>query len=139
MRSLRFIIYFNLISRSKFRWLICCIIYEDYCFFDSPLLYYYINLISLIICWFFSRERYFSFCMSLSCPTFSSSFLTVSELFCSEFFWRFCDFISSFITSQITSCFSSFLNWSFLSSFKCICSRLFYMIKKFLLYLPVFT
>ena len=50
--------------------------------------------------------------------------------------WDFRNFISDFITHQTTSCIYCFLNWSFWSSSKCLCWRLFSMIKKFL---AVFT
>ena len=44
----------------------------------------------------------------------------------------YCNFISNFITNQITSCFCCFLNYIFWSSLKCNCCRLISMIKKFL-------
>ena len=50
-------------------------------FFGIPLLYYYINLRSAIIFWLSSGDIYFSLAISLTC-----SFVTVSELFCSEVF-----------------------------------------------------
>ena len=40
--------------------------------------------------------------------------------------------VNNFITNQINSFFSCFLNYSLLSRFKCICSRLFSKIKQFL-------
>ena len=50
-------------------------------FFDIPLLYYYINFRSSIIFCLFSRDIYLSLGISLSW-----SFVTVSELFCYNFF-----------------------------------------------------
>ena len=50
-------------------------------FFDIPSLYYYINLRSSIISYLSFRDIYLSLGISLSC-----SFVTVSELFCCEFF-----------------------------------------------------
>ena len=52
--------------------------------FDIPLLYYYINLRSSIIFCLLSRDIYLSLCISLLTPVFSTYFVTVSELFCSE-------------------------------------------------------
>ena len=95
-------------------------------FFDIPLLYFYINPRSTIIFCLSSGDIYLSLDISLLC-----SFVTVSELFCREFFWDFCNFISDFINNQITSCFCCFLNHSFWSSFECICCRLLSMIKRF--------
>ena len=48
--------------------------------------------------------------------------------------WDFCNFFRHFITNQITNCFYYYLTCSCRSSFKCISSRLFSMIKKFWLY-----
>ena len=58
-------------------------------FFDIPLLYFYINLISLIIFCLFSGDTYLSLGISLIIPIFSSSFVTVFELLCSEFLETF--------------------------------------------------
>ena len=64
------------------------------------------------------------------------SFLTVSELFCCKRFETFVILSVILLLYQITSCFCCFLNCSFRSSCKCICSRFFSMIKTFL---AVFT
>ena len=101
-------------------------------FIDIPLLYYYINLRSLIICRLFfwkyiSFFRYFSIKSNFFC--FICNFFWIIVWWSSSYF---CSFISTFISNQITSYFCCFLNYSFWSSFKCICSRLFSMIKKFL-------
>ena len=103
-------------------------------FFEILLLYYYINFRSLIICSLIPGGIYFSL-------DILSLFITVSESFCGEGFWNFCDFISNSVTNQITGYFCAFLNCSFWSSFKCTCSRLFSSIKKFLALLTtsVFT
>ena len=53
-------------------------------FFDIPLLYYYINLRSLIICYLFSRDIYLYFHISLPSLLFFSSIVTASKLFCRE-------------------------------------------------------
>ena len=70
-------------------------------FFDIPLLYYYINLRSLIILSFFWRYisffRYFF--IMLICNCFWIILLWI--------FWIFCNPISNFITNQI-SCFCCF-------------------------------
>ena len=95
-------------------------------FFDIPLLYYYIRyqIINNFLSFFW---RYMSFfrCFSIffisNCKSY---FLWIS--------WNFCNFICNCITNKITSCFYCFLNYSFWSSFKCICYILFSMIKIFL-------
>ena len=99
-------------------------------FFGIPLLYYYIHLWSSIISSLCSGDIYLSSDIFLSNYIFSVSNLTVFELFYSEVLKG--NFVTDFITSQITNCFNSFLNCSFWGSFKCICSRLVNMIKKFL-------
>ena len=53
-------------------------------FFDTPLLYYYINLRSPIILCLFSEDIYLFFGIFLPNSMFSVSFLTVPELFCDE-------------------------------------------------------
>ena len=53
-------------------------------FFDIPLLYYYINLRSLITFCIFSGDIYLSFGISLSILIFSASFVAISELFNGE-------------------------------------------------------
>ena len=99
-------------------------------FLGILLLYDYINLRSSIIFFFFLRYisffRYFYIKFCIFCFTFNC-FWTIM-------WWSsrdICNFISNFITSQITSCSCCFLNCSFWSSFTCICSRFFGMIKKF--------
>ena len=72
-------------------------------FFDIPLLYYYINLRSSKIFCLSSRDIYLCVCISLSC-----SFVTVSELFCVDFFLSSCNSVSNFITNQITRCLCCF-------------------------------
>ena len=91
--------------------------------FDISLSYYFINLNLSLICSLFSGDIYLSLGISVLLKTTSKKFLC---------FWRFCNFASIFIANQMTSCFCCFLNWSFWSSLKCICCRLFSMIKKFL-------
>ena len=58
-------------------------------------------------------------------------FVTVSELIFCEIFETFLILAENFITNRITSCFYGFLNYSFWSSFKCVCCRLFSMMNKF--------
>ena len=100
--------------------------------FGIPLLYYYINFKSLIIYSLFSADIHFFCCWYFSnkscifCFTFNCIWTVFSWTFC-----NFCNFIKNFITNQITSWFCC-LNLSFWSIFKCICSRLFSMISKFL-------
>ena len=100
-------------------------------FFDIPLLYYYINLRSSLTLCILSGDIYIYI------------FLRYYFLICNCFwiillqsFWDFPNFICDFIANEFTSCFCWFLNSSFWRSFKCICSRLFSMIKRFLV---VFT
>ena len=83
-------------------------------FFYIPLLYYYTNLNSSIICCLFSGDIYLSFGVSIS----------FSSVFWMKYFWNVlgrlwntCYFISYFIANYITSCFHSFLNCYFWSSF----------------------
>ena len=63
-------------------------------FSDIPLLYYYINLRSPTTFCPSSGDTYLSLGISLSC-----SFVTVSELFCVETFFDFCNSISNFIAN----------------------------------------
>ena len=51
-------------------------------YFGIPLLCYCINLISSIVFCLFSGDKFLSFGIFLSSPTFPGSFVTVSELFC---------------------------------------------------------
>ena len=55
---------------------------KDLLVIDIPLLYFYINLRSSIICCLFSENMYLS--NSLLKSIFSISFAIVSELFCDE-------------------------------------------------------
>ena len=127
--SMWVIIYFNPTFYSKFRWLIWCIILTIYLFFDIPLLYYYISLRSLIIFNPFSGDTYLCLGVFLPRLIFSVSFVTVSKLFCGKIIRTL--FILPVIVLPIESphCFYYFLNYSFSSSFKCICSRFFSMIQ----------
>ena len=84
-------------------------------FFDIPLLYYCINLISSIILCLFWRYIYFYLLWIL---------------------WNFCNSTSNFITNRITSSFYCFLNYSLWSSFKYISCKSFSINKKFWQYLP---
>ena len=102
-------------------------------FFDIPLLYYHINLSSIrsITCCLFSGDICLSIGTFLSSPIFSVSFATVSK---ADWWssWNFSNFVRNRIAKQISSCFYCFLNYSIWSSFKCICSRSFSMMKMFL-------
>ena len=89
------------------------------------LLYYYINFRSS----FFWKYMSFFFGISLSNPLFSVSLSIAYGLFYGKVFEIL------FITNQMRSSFSCFLNCSFWSSFKYICSKLFCMLKTFWLYL----
>ena len=82
IRSTCVIIYFNPIFCPKFSWMIWCL--TDLLFFDTPLLYYYINLRSSIIFCLFSGDVDLSSGIFLPC-----SFVTVSKLFCCGFFQTF--------------------------------------------------
>ena len=75
---------------------------------------------------FFSKFRWLTFCITKY--FFSIRFWI--NLWWS--FWGSCNFIKNFISNYITSCFCCFLNCLFWNSFKCICSKLFSMVKKFL-------
>ena len=78
-------------------------------FFDIPLLYYYINLGSLIISCISSGDIYLSLSTSLSCL-----FVIVSKLFCGKFFkFSSCNSISNFITNQDTNWFCCVFSYSF--------------------------
>ena len=104
-------------------------------FFYTLLLGYYINLrLSIIIC-LSSADIYPSFRISLG-TSFSFSLLTVSELFCYEFFVTFAIILAIFLSINSPVASAVFFSYSFWSSFKRICSRLFSIIKKFL---AVFT
>ena len=95
--------------------------------FDILSLYYF-NL-SLSIIFLSSFWRYIFFFRNLFIMLICNCFWIILLWT----FWSPRNFISNFITNQITSCFNCFLNCSFWISFKRICSRLFNMIKKFLM------
>ena len=114
-------------------------------FFFSNLLFfgflslYYSQIINnfLSLLWrYISFFRYFV----------SSSFMTVSELFLSDVF-QTCNStvvlpsyrLSNFVANQITISFWCFLDCFFRSSSKCICGRLFSMIKTFLTVFTVYV
>ena len=101
-------------------------------FFNILLLYYYINLMSLIKCCLFCC---LSLGNSLSCSIIFVSFLAFLKLYYMMNFLRLCNFISNFVSS----CFSWFSNCSFLGSFKCISSRFLNMIKGSLFTIYVLT
>ena len=123
-----FLIYFNPIFCLKFSWLVWCIVEQVYYFL---MLYYYIHfkIINNFLSFFWryiSFFRYFFIVLICNCLWVILFWI----------FWKFCDFIRNFISNQITSCICYFLNYSFWISFKCICCRLFSMIRKCL---AVFT
>ena len=74
--------------------------------------------------------KYFSIKSYILCFSFQCLLIT---LYLNS--WNLSNFIINFITNQITSYFSCFLNCSFQSSFKCICCKLFSMIKNFWLFI----
>ena len=80
--------------------------------------------------WSYHWSFKFNLITDIICSLWFITYFT--PIFCSPSSGDSCNFISN----QIASCFSCFLNCSFWSSFKCICSRLFSMIKTFL---TVFT
>ena len=91
------------------------------------------NCFWIILLWFFWNFRN-SVVLRLSCRVRCIFIMLICNCFwfilLCFFFLNFHDFVSDFITKQ--SCFCCFWNWSFWSSFKRICGRLFTMIKKFL-------
>ena len=112
-------------------------------FFGISLLYYYIILRSLILFRLSSGDMYIFLAISLSCSILSVSFRTVSELICDEPLETFVILLlynlanASTILFPIRSPVSSAVFWiAIFESFKCVCSRLFHMIKKFM---AVFT
>ena len=122
--SAQVIIYFNPIFCPKFRFGWIGALSKNFIYIS--LLYHCIDLIlSIIFCLFFWRSfslfRYF--CFIYNCLWTKLWWI----------FWDFCNLIvmqlsycvSNSITNQITSCFSCSLNWTFWSSFNCICSTLF--------------
>ena len=121
IRSLRIISYFDPIFYSKIRWLVWCIVFYKFITFWYSMVilsYYFINLNSSIIC-------------GLS---FGDIYLLLRYF--GEIFLKLCNFISNFITNQITSCFCDFLNSSFWSSFKCIVAHCLAWSRNFWLHLP---
>ena len=118
------------------KWLRCL---RNLLFSDIPLLHY-INLSSWVIYYLFSGGLYLSFGILMSNPLIFVSHVTVSEVFCGEVLQTFelsailLPIISPIAYHQlhITNCICCFLNYSFLNSFQCICSRFFSMIRKFL-------
>ena len=126
-------------------WIILLWIFWNFCnsvndfitniFFDIPLLYYYFNLRSSIISCIFSGGLYLSLGIFLS---FSFT-LSSSEFFCCKFFENFEILLAMLlpIKSAVASAF--FLNYYFWSSFKCICCRLFGIIKKFLTIFTIYV
>ena len=68
------------------------------------ILYSYVNLNSSIICCLSSGDIYLSFGIYVSLSTVSKYFVMI---------FVFCNFTSTFITNQITSCFCCFLNCFF--------------------------
>ena len=100
--------------------------------FDLSLLYYYINPWSFKIQCLFFEDTYLPFGISLSNPV---SLLTVSELFSGD--WGFCNFISNFITYQITSCFCSFINYFFEAILSASVADCLAWSRRFWLYIPL--
>ena len=98
------------------------------------------GLILLLNC-FINLRSSIILCLSSGDRCFSTYFFIVFIFNCFwmillRIFWNTCDFISNFITNQITSCVCCFLSYSFRSSFNYFCYILFSMIKRFL---AVFT
>ena len=85
------------------------------------LLYYIIDPRSLVIYCLFSGDIYFS-----------SSFVPVSELFCGEVFETFVILSAILLPIKPTVAPAIFCIALFEAIFKCICSKFFSMIKKFL-------
>ena len=96
--------------------LVYCLI--NFLFFDFQLLYYYINLRSLIIFYLSCGDIYLSLGISLLC-----SFVAVSELFFSKIFETFV--ILSVLFLPIKSPVASILFWIVLLEIVCICNELF--------------
>ena len=110
-------------------------------FVDQVKWYHYVKIFYTIAtcfsCFFFSLRFYIYTNINYYIRS-SSCYLCIIWFFCLLIslwiflWWVFCDFINNFITNQNTSCFCCFLNYFFWNGFKCICSRSFCMIKKFL-------
>ena len=98
-------------------------------FSDVPSLYYFYQFINNFLSFFWRYICFFRY-------FFIMLIVTVSELFCCKFFEN-CNFISNFITNQITSCFCRFWNYSFGRSYMCICCRFLALSRSFWLYLPL--
>ena len=122
-RDLSFVIYFKPISCPKL-WYI-------YYKFDILLLFYYINLRSVIVRCFF-LEIYIFLLVLLYLIFYILFHFNCFWVILWWTFWCFHDFMSNCIKNQITSCLCCFLNSSFWNRFKYIWSRLFNMINKFL-------
>ena len=86
-------------------------------FFDIALLYYYINLRSLIICSLFSRNIYFSLGIALSNPVFFVSSSIVLEPSCGELPETYVIFWSILLSIKSAVAFAV-LNYSFQSNVK---------------------
>ena len=83
------------------------------------------NLSSSFVEWLSSGDMNLSFGISLSYSIYNCFWIILLWIF-----RNLRNYISNFITNQITSCFCCFLNDSFWRSFKCIYCRLFSMITK---------
>ena len=103
-------------------------------FFDFPLLYYYINLRSLITPYLFSGNLFFSFLISLSNPVFSVSLSTVCGLLCGACLQIY-DILAILLPIKSPIASAGFLNYPFWSSFKRIWSRFWVWSISFCLYL----
>ena len=103
----------------------------DLLIFDISLLYYYNNFRSSIMLCLFSGDKYLSLGISLSYLVF---FFTLNCFWTTLWWnsWDFCNFVSDFITNQITSWFGGVLNFPFWNSFKWIYCGVFSIIKKIL-------
>ena len=137
IRSTGVIIYFNPVFCPKLD-LVC--FPTDLLFLDIQLLYYYINVRSSIIFPLYSGDIYLFPGNLLSNPVLDFT-LNCPRTIHWWSSWDFRNFISYFITNQITCCLCIFLNCFFWSSLKCICYRLLSMIKNFLVFFTswVFT
>ena len=99
-------------------------------------MYIYIYIYIYILCNRYYIYNIYTIYIAIS-TDFSSACESVSELSCSDFFffilfyWQFC-----YQSNHHLSCFCCFLNCSFCNCFKCISSKLYSVIKKFV---TVFT
>ena len=93
-------------------------------FFGISLLYYYINLrLSILFCLCFGGLHLTYFFVRLYIFWFISNCFRI-------ILWWSCQDFCNFICKFVSSCFCCFSNCSPWSSFKCICCRLFNMVKK---------